>query len=246
MVHHPGRPDVRRLRRRHPGDALRAVAQTGLDLPGDAETLAGKSLAIGVGSGFDPEMLVNSGDGSGVPVAVKVQGDVEGIEGVLDKVRGRMGGGTTPLDSDSSGDMVVIGPDADYRKQVLSDGGSGRRRPSPAWCRRPKDSSAVLFVNFDAAGGSWLTSWPAATGRSRTTSSRSRPSASAAGRTATPATPCSASPRTDRAVVGTLRVSTGQLRALRVLTGQLWPRSLSGRARCGALSSAALECPVAL
>ncbi len=131
--------------------------QTGLDLPGDAETLAGKSLAIGVGSGFDPETLANSGDGSGVPVAVKVQGDVTGIEGVLDKVRGRMGGGTTPLDSDSAGDMVVVGPDAAYRKQVLADGGLGSSEAFTRVVPQAKDSSAVLFVNFDAAGGSWLT-----------------------------------------------------------------------------------------
>jgi hypothetical protein len=129
--------------------------QTALDLPGDAETLAGKSLAVGVGSGFDLETLVNSGDGSGVPVAAKVEGDVTGIEAVLDKVRGRMGGGATALDSDSSGDMVVVGPDAAYRKEVLKEGGLGTSEAFTRVVPKAKDASAVLFVNFDA-GGDWL------------------------------------------------------------------------------------------
>jgi hypothetical protein len=129
--------------------------QTGLDLPGDAETLAGKSLAVGVGSGFDLETLTNSADGSDVPVAAKVEGDAKGIESVLDKVRGRMGGGPTPLDSDSSGDMVAIGPDAAYRKAVLQDGGLGASDAFTRVVPKAKDASAILFVNFDAGGG-WL------------------------------------------------------------------------------------------
>jgi hypothetical protein len=129
--------------------------QTGLDLPGDAETLAGKSLAVGVGSGFDLETLANSSDGSGVPVAAKIEGDVGRVEAVLDKIRGRMGGGRTPLDSDSSGDMVVVGPDAAYRKAVLKDGGLGTSDAFTRVVPKAEDASAVLFVNFDA-GGNWL------------------------------------------------------------------------------------------
>lgn len=66
-------------------------AQSGLDLPADAETLAGESAVLAVGSDFDAEQMMNSGDGSDVPVGVKVQGDPGAIEAVLDKVRGQMG-----------------------------------------------------------------------------------------------------------------------------------------------------------
>ena len=73
-------------------DLMSQMAQaSGLDLPADAETLAGDSVAVSVGSGFDPETLFGSGDPSSIPVAAKVKGDPEAINGVLDKVRGQIG-----------------------------------------------------------------------------------------------------------------------------------------------------------
>ena len=61
--------------------------ETGLDLPGDAETLAGDSAALALGSDFDPEAFFSSDDRSDVPVAVKIKGDPDEIEKVLDKLR---------------------------------------------------------------------------------------------------------------------------------------------------------------
>ncbi len=56
--------------------------ESGLDLPDDAETLAGDSMALSLGSDFDLETFFNSGDASGLPLAGKVQGDPDAIEGV--------------------------------------------------------------------------------------------------------------------------------------------------------------------
>src|SRR3712207_8718156 len=50
------------------------------DLPEDAETLAGESAALVLGSDLDPEALSGSSDGSDVPVAVKIQGDARSEE----------------------------------------------------------------------------------------------------------------------------------------------------------------------
>jgi hypothetical protein len=130
--------------------------ESGLDLPEDAETLAGDSAALAVGDDFDPESFLESGDGTGVPVGVKIQGDPDEIERVLDKLRPQVSEGEAFfLDSDSEGDMIAIGPDEDYRKQLLEDGDLGDSDIFQNVVREAGDAAAILFVNFDA-GDDWL------------------------------------------------------------------------------------------
>jgi hypothetical protein len=143
------------------GDADALLAElsraSGLDLPDDVETLTGKSAAIAVGSDFDLETMVNSSDGSGLPVGLKVQGDPEAIQSVLDKVRPRLGAAQGFLGSDADSDVVAIGPDADYRARLLEDGGLGETDVFRNVVREADDAGAIIFVNFDAADG-WLSS----------------------------------------------------------------------------------------
>jgi hypothetical protein len=131
-------------------------AESGLDLPDDVETLLGDSAAFALGSDFDLETFVNSSDGTGVPVGLKVQGDPEAIESVLDKLRPQMGESESIVGSDSDGDMVAIGPDGDYRQRLLEDGGLGDSDAFDNVVREADDAAAVVFVNFDA--GDWLAS----------------------------------------------------------------------------------------
>lgn len=131
-------------------DALRELAaQTGLDLPEDAETLAGRSAALAVSGDIDPDSLLDSPDGAGVPVGLKVEGDADAISSVLEDLGG-------PFGSDSEGDVVAIGPDPDYREALLADGGLGDTDVFQRAVPDAEDASAVLFVDFDA--GSWLDS----------------------------------------------------------------------------------------
>ncbi|CAI9419800.1 DUF3352 domain-containing protein [Nocardioides sp. T2.26MG-1] len=129
-------------------------AESGLDLPDDVETMMGDSAALALGSDFDLETFVNSADGSGVPVGLKVQGDPDAIESVLDKLRPQMGGAESALGSDSDGDVIAIGPDGDYRERLLDDGGLGDSDVFDNVVREADDAAAVVFVNFDA--GDWL------------------------------------------------------------------------------------------
>jgi hypothetical protein len=126
---------------------------TGLDLPGDAEALAGDSAALVLGSDFDPSTLFESEDGSDVPIALKIQGDPDEIEGVLDKLREMAGPEDGVLDSDSDGDVVVVGPNADFRQEVLKDGGLGDDDVFKDVIREADDASAILFVNVDEFEG---------------------------------------------------------------------------------------------
>ena len=99
--------------------------ESGLDLPGDVETLLGSSTALSISKDFDYEAAAMSDDGSGVPVAVTVKGDPAAIEKVLAKLRAQAHGSAATLGSDSSGDLVAIGPTAAYRQQILAGGHLG-------------------------------------------------------------------------------------------------------------------------
>lgn len=129
-----------------------AEAETGLRLPEDAETLAGESLTVAVGSDFNPDTLFNSTDGSDIPVAVKIKGDAEAIEAVLAKLNPDM---DVTFGSDSEGDYIVVGPNADYRASLLGDGGLGDTDVYEDVVRESDRAGAILFVNFDAGDG-WL------------------------------------------------------------------------------------------
>jgi hypothetical protein len=122
---------------------------SGLDLPADAETLAGDSAALAVGSGFDPEAFFSSDDGSEVPIALKIKGDPDRIEKVLDKLRDMSGPDASVLESDSDGDVVVVGPNADYRADVLEDGNLGEDDVFKDVVREADQAQTVMFVNVD-------------------------------------------------------------------------------------------------
>lgn len=122
---------------------------TGLDLPADAETLAGDSAALVLGSDFDMDSLFSSGDTPDVPVAVKIQGDPDEIEKVLDKLRAQAGPDAGFLESDQDGDMIVVGPSSDFRAEVLKDGGLGDDEVFKDVVREADKAQMVLFVNVD-------------------------------------------------------------------------------------------------
>jgi hypothetical protein len=125
-------------------------ADTGLVLPDDIETLFGDSAALALGADFDPEALFESSDGSDVPVALKVDGDPEEIEAVLEKLRDQFPSEETlVLDSDAEGDTIVIGPNEDFRKEVLDKAGLGDNDVFKDVVREVDDAAVVLFVNVN-------------------------------------------------------------------------------------------------
>ena len=130
---------------------------TGLDVPADIETLLGQSAAVAVGSEFDVENLINSSDGSDLPIVVKVQGDPEKIKGVLAKLIEQEPDVETYLGNDSDGDMIVIGPNADYRAKVLTRGTLGDSDVFRDVVREADRASAVFFINFNV-NDDWLAS----------------------------------------------------------------------------------------
>jgi hypothetical protein len=122
---------------------------SGLDLPADAETLAGDSAALALGPDFDPDAFVSSDDGSDIPIALKIKGNPDEIEKVLDKLRDTAGPEVSVLESDSDGDVIVIGPNADYRADVLKNGDLGDNDVFKDVVREADKAQTVLFVNVD-------------------------------------------------------------------------------------------------
>jgi hypothetical protein len=137
-----------------PDDLLReAEAETGLDLPDDVETLLGDSTALAIGPDLDPFAAPHD-----LAVALKVRGDADGVERVVGTLRSSLGSDGALLGSDAvgdGGDVVAIGPNADYRSAVLRRGGLGGTAAFRDVVPHAQDSAAVAFVNFDAGGG-WL------------------------------------------------------------------------------------------
>jgi hypothetical protein len=134
-------------------DLLDQLSQeSGLDLPADAETLLGTSSAISISKNFDYKAMVESSDGTGVPVAYSVQGDPAAIEKVLAKLRAKAGSGPdakVALGSDSSGNLVVVGPLPDYRKEVLVGGNLGSTSAFSSVVPEADRASEVFYVNID-------------------------------------------------------------------------------------------------
>ncbi len=129
--------------------------QTGLDIPQDVETLTGESMVFALGPDFSPEQFMSSGDGSDVPMGVKIKGDAEGIEEVLDKLRDLAGTDADIIGSESADGFVAVSPSDDFRAALLEDGGLGDTATFKDVIREAEQAGAVFYVDFDA-GDDWL------------------------------------------------------------------------------------------
>jgi hypothetical protein len=99
--------------------------------------------------GPDVTGLSGGDDLSGVQVAVKIKGDPEAIEKVLDKIRTKAGTDASDLGSDQAGDTVAVGPDADYRRQLLTAGRLGQDPVFRDVVPEASKASSILFVDLN-------------------------------------------------------------------------------------------------
>ncbi|MDH2416684.1 DUF3352 domain-containing protein [Nocardioides sp. CER19] len=123
---------------------------SGLDLPGDLEKLFGDSAALALGPNLDVEGLVNGGDPSDLPVALKVRGDKVTIDGVAAKLRQSLGAPAGVLEPVSGDDAVAVGLDKTYAGQVAKDGKLGSSDAFKSVVPAGDKATGVFFVNFDA------------------------------------------------------------------------------------------------
>lgn len=130
-----------------------AEAETGLSLPEDVETLMGEGVAVAVGPGISPDAIANGGPGE-MPLGIKIKGDPDDIQAVLDKLKAQAGPEMAPYLEVTDGDgYAVLGLQEDYRSELESEGSLG----DSAVYREVVDegSQSLFFVDFDADDG-WL------------------------------------------------------------------------------------------
>ncbi len=131
--------------------------QTGLQLPEDAETLAGESAAIAIGGDFDPEAFAQDEPPSDQPVGLKVQGDPDAITSIIDRLLEDTVIGDEVKDVfayQTDDDHVVAGFSDDWSQQLLDGGDLGDSDTYQDVVRESGDAAAVLYVDFDKGG--WL------------------------------------------------------------------------------------------
>ncbi|MCP3421243.1 DUF3352 domain-containing protein [Nocardioides pinisoli] len=129
-------------------------AETGLALPEDLETLLGEGLTVSLGAGLDPDAVANGGPGE-VPVGIRIDGDPDEIQAVLDKIAAQAGPELADYLQVTEGDgYAVLALQEGYRGD-LEEGGSLGDSAAYAEVVEVDEAQSVLFVDFDA-DNDWL------------------------------------------------------------------------------------------
>jgi hypothetical protein len=128
--------------------------ETGLSIPEDLETLLGEGVTVSVGSGIDPDAIANGGPGE-VPAGIRIKGDADEIQAVLDKLAAQAGPEVAEFMQVTEGDgYAVLALQDDYRTELEGGGDLGGSEDFSK-VLESDDAQSVLYVNFDA-DDDWL------------------------------------------------------------------------------------------
>jgi hypothetical protein len=129
-------------------------SETGLAFPEDVETLLGDGVTVSMGSGLDPDAVANGGPGE-VPAGVRIKGDADEIQAVLDKISAQAGPEAAELLQVTEGDgYAVLALQDDYRS-ALEGAGSLGDTAAYTGVVEADEAQSVVFVNFNA-DDDWL------------------------------------------------------------------------------------------
>ncbi len=129
-------------------------SETGLAFPEDIESLLGEGVTLSLGSGLDPDAVANGGPGE-VPVGIRIDGDADEIQAVLDKIAAQAGPEMAEFMQVTEGDgYAVLALQDGYRGELEGGGGLG---DSAAYSEvvESDEAQSLLFVNFNA-DDDWL------------------------------------------------------------------------------------------
>ncbi|MBD3927080.1 DUF3352 domain-containing protein [Nocardioides cavernae] len=129
-------------------------SETGLAFPEDVETLLGEGVTVSLGSGLDPDAVANGGPGE-VPVGIRIDGDADEIQAVLDKIAAQAGPEMAEFMQVTEGDgYAVLALQEGYRGE-LEGGGSLGDSAAYSEVVESDEAQSVMFVNFNA-DDDWL------------------------------------------------------------------------------------------
>jgi hypothetical protein len=128
--------------------------ETGLAFPEDVETLLGDGVTISMGGGLDPDAVANGGPEE-VPAGIRIKGDADEIQAVLDKISALAGPEAAEFLQVSEGDgYAVLALQDDYRG-ALEGGGSLGDNATYTEVVEADDAQSVMYVNFNT-DDDWL------------------------------------------------------------------------------------------
>jgi hypothetical protein len=129
-------------------------SETGLAFPEDVETLLGDGVTVSMGSGLDPDAVANGGPGE-VPAGIRIKGDADEIQAVLDKISAQAGPEAAELLQVTEGDgFAVLALQEDYRSALEGEGSLGESA-TYSGVVESEEAQSVLFINFNA-DDDWL------------------------------------------------------------------------------------------
>lgn len=129
-------------------------SETGLAFPEDVETLLGEGVTVSMGSGLDPDAVANGGPGE-VPAGIRIKGDADEIQAVLDKISAKAGPEAAEYLQVTEGDGYAVLALADDYRSALEDGGSLGDSATYSEVVDADEAQSVMFVNFNA-DDDWL------------------------------------------------------------------------------------------
>jgi len=129
-------------------------SETGLAFPEDVETLLGEGVTVSLGSGLDPDAVANGGPGE-VPVGIRIDGDADEIQAVLDKIAAQAGPEMAELMQVTEGDGYAVLALQDGYRGELEGGGSLGDSAAYSEVVESDEAQSLLFVNFNA-DDDWL------------------------------------------------------------------------------------------
>ena len=129
-------------------------SETGLAFPEDVETLLGEGVTVSLGSGLDPDAVANGGPGE-VPVGIRIDGDADEIQAVLDKIAAQAGPEMAEFMQVTEGDGYAVLALQDGYRGELEGGGSLGDSAAYSEVVESDEAQSVLFVNFNA-DDDWL------------------------------------------------------------------------------------------
>jgi hypothetical protein len=135
-----------------PGDPLTDIEQdTGLDLPGDLQTLLGTAVTASLG-GDAPASLDDVKGVEDVPAGVVIHGDADGITRVITKIEDRLGMhlSDVPIVVQASGDRVALATSKEYADDLLGAGRLGAQDNFRSAVPDADRTTGVLYLDFDS------------------------------------------------------------------------------------------------
>jgi hypothetical protein len=135
------------------GDTVAEVeADTGLDLPGDLQTLLGRAVTLSVG-GDAPASLDDVKDLQDVPAGLVIHGDAARIRAVIATIEDHVGVhlADVPLVVDSADGKVAVATTRDYADQLLASGKLGSAGQFRNAVPDADKANGILFLDFDSA-----------------------------------------------------------------------------------------------